>query len=149
MEERFKFRHVNAITGTFVLVVVAVLVAAQVAAGRSQRWFIGNVTLRIALPAAGAAGIHQGSEVYFLGTLIDNVLRPVLVGNRLKLHTVLAFISAVGGLMLFGPAGLILGPVALMITTVLLEIWRQRAVDPPAMNSHSTIHPPAAKGKTA
>ena len=73
MEERFKFRHVNAITGTFVLVVVAVLIAALVFAGRSQRWFIGNVTLRIVLPEAGAAGIRQGSEVYFLGTLMGTV----------------------------------------------------------------------------
>ena len=57
---------------------------------------------------------------------IDNLLRPVLVGNRLKLHTVLAFLSVVGGLMLFGASGLILGPVALTITTVLLENWRSR-----------------------
>lgn len=34
---------------------------------------------------------------------IDNLLRPILVGNRLKLHTVLAFISVVGGLILLGP----------------------------------------------
>jgi predicted PurR-regulated permease PerM len=57
---------------------------------------------------------------------IDNLLRPVLVGNRLKLHAVLVCMSVVGGLMLFGPAGLILGPVVLTITTVLLEIWRTR-----------------------
>ena len=57
---------------------------------------------------------------------IDNLLRPVLVGKRLKLHTVLAFISVVGGLFLFGPAGLILGPVALTVTTVLLETWPSR-----------------------
>ena len=61
---------------------------------------------------------------------IDNLLWPILVGNRLKLHTILAFISVVGGLILFGPAGLILGPVALTITAVLLEIWRNRTVDP-------------------
>lgn len=73
MEERFKFRHVNAITGTFVLVVAVVLVVALVFAGRSQRWFIGNVTLRIILPEEGAAGIRQGSEVYFLGTLMGTV----------------------------------------------------------------------------
>jgi len=41
--------------------------------GRSQRWLIGNVTLRIVLPEAGAAGIRQGSEVYFLGTLMGGV----------------------------------------------------------------------------
>jgi predicted PurR-regulated permease PerM len=57
---------------------------------------------------------------------IDNLLRPILVGNRLKLHTVLAFISVVGGLILFGPAGLIVGPVVLTVTTVLLEIWNKR-----------------------
>ena len=45
----------------------------------------------------------------------------------LKLHTVLAFISVFGGLILFGVAGLILGPVALTVTTVLLEIWTDRA----------------------
>lgn len=57
----------------------------------------------------------------------DNLLRPVLVGNRLKLHTVLVFMSVVGGLILFGPTGLILGPVSLTVTTVLLEVWRSRA----------------------
>lgn len=72
-QERFPFRHVHAITGTFVLVVLGILIAALVFAGRSQRWFIGNVTLRIVLPEAGAAGIRQGSEVYFLGTLMGTV----------------------------------------------------------------------------
>lgn len=61
---------------------------------------------------------------------IDNLLRPMLVGNRLKLHTLLAFISVVGGLLLFGPAGLILGPVTLTVTTALLDVWRQRAAAP-------------------
>ena len=73
MEERFKFRRVNEITGTFVLVVVAVLVAAVMWTGHSQRWFKSRVTLRIVLPEAGAAGIRQGSEVYFLGTLVGSV----------------------------------------------------------------------------
>jgi predicted PurR-regulated permease PerM len=54
------------------------------------------------------------------------VLYPILIGNRLKMHTVLAFISVGGGLILFGPSGIILGPVALTITTALLEIWRSR-----------------------
>lgn len=71
--EPFKFRHVHAITGTFVLLVLGVLIAVLLFAGRSQRWFIGNVNLRIVLPEAGAAGIRQGSEVYFLGTLMGTV----------------------------------------------------------------------------
>ena len=71
--ERFEFRHVHAITGTFVLLIFALLVAIIFFAGRSQRWFIGNVTLGIVLPEGGAAGIRQGSEVYFLGTLVGTV----------------------------------------------------------------------------
>jgi predicted PurR-regulated permease PerM len=57
---------------------------------------------------------------------VDNLLRPILVGNRLKLHTVLAFLSIVGGLLLFGAAGFILGPVILTVTMVLLESWTSR-----------------------
>ncbi len=56
---------------------------------------------------------------------IDNLLRPILVGNRLKLHTALAFISVVGGLLVFGPAGLVLGPVTLTVTQSLLEVWHK------------------------
>jgi predicted PurR-regulated permease PerM len=54
---------------------------------------------------------------------IDNLLYPMLVGRRLKMHTVLAFISIVGGLIVFGAAGLILGPVIFTVTRLLLEIW--------------------------
>jgi phospholipid/cholesterol/gamma-HCH transport system substrate-binding protein len=70
---RFKFRRVNEIAGTFVLVVVAMLIAVVVWTGHSQRWFKSRVALRILLPEAGAAGIRQGSEVYFLGTLVGSV----------------------------------------------------------------------------
>jgi len=66
-----------------------------------------------------------------------------------RLHTILAFISVVGGLILLGPAGLILGPVALTITTVLLEIWRNRAGDPPTANPHSKTRPPLVEGGSA
>jgi phospholipid/cholesterol/gamma-HCH transport system substrate-binding protein len=73
LERRFKFRRINEITGVFVLVVVAVLIAAVMWMGHSQRWFKSRVTLRITLPEAGAAGIRQGSEVYFLGTLVGSI----------------------------------------------------------------------------
>lgn len=57
---------------------------------------------------------------------IDNLLYPMLVGRRLKMHTVLAFVSIVGGLAVFGSAGLILGPLVFAITRLLLEIWNRR-----------------------
>ena len=57
---------------------------------------------------------------------IDNLLYPILVGNRLQQHTVLAFISLVGGLIFFGASGIILGPLSITITLLLLEIRKDR-----------------------
>lgn len=84
-----------------------------------------------------------------IGT-IGNFLHPFLVGNRMKLHTILTFISVVGGLILFGPSGLILGPVSLTITKVLLDIWRSRtqpkAVDPAASEDFSRFETDGGPG---
>lgn len=81
MAERFKFQRVNELTGTLVLVVVTALLAAVVWTGRSQRWFRSTVPVRIILPETGAAGIRQGSEVYFLGTLVGSVSDVVVDGQ--------------------------------------------------------------------
>lgn len=64
---------------------------------------------------------------------IDNVLRPMFVGNRLRLHTIPAFISIIGGLLLFGAPGFILGPLAATMTWQLVEFWtrHEAASQPP------------------
>ncbi len=57
--------------------------------------------------------------------MIDNLLRPFLMGSRIKTHTALVFMSIVGGLIVFGPEGLILGPVVIETTSVLLAAWNK------------------------
>lgn len=64
--------------------------------------------------------------ILVVGT-VDNLLRPILVGNRLKLHSVLIFVSVIGGLIVFGPAGLVFGPVTLTVTAFFLETWSARS----------------------
>jgi predicted PurR-regulated permease PerM len=59
-------------------------------------------------------------------SFVDNLLYPILVGQRLRLHTLPVFIAIVGGLALFGSAGVVLGPVTLAVTVALVEIWRRR-----------------------
>jgi predicted PurR-regulated permease PerM len=61
--------------------------------------------------------------------LIDNLLYPVLVGKRLRLHPLLVFIAVVGGIAVFGMAGVVLGPVALSVTDALIEVWKRRTAD--------------------
>lgn len=60
---------------------------------------------------------------------IDNFLGPVLVGNRLQLHTLLIFISVLGGMAAFGASGIVLGPVIVAIAIALFEA-RQENQDP-------------------
>ena len=40
------------------------------------------------------------------------------------MHTVPAFISIVGGLILFGASGILLGPLIVTVTMFLMELWR-------------------------
>jgi predicted PurR-regulated permease PerM len=59
-------------------------------------------------------------------SLIDNLLYPVLIGPRLRQHTVAVLLSILGGISLFGVTGLVLGPVSFTVAATLLEIWRAR-----------------------
>lgn len=89
-----------------------------------------------------------GWGVLAVGT-IDNLLYPFLVGDRLRLHTVPTFFAIIGGLNLFGPSGLILGPLALAITIALLDVWWERtaagqAAEEAVSQTAETSRPPGA-----
>lgn len=58
--------------------------------------------------------------------LIDNLLYPVLVKNKLRIHTVPVFIAVLGGLFAFGATGVVLGPLILAVALALVDIWRRR-----------------------
>jgi predicted PurR-regulated permease PerM len=62
----------------------------------------------------------------FVVGLIDNILYPILVAGELRLHTLAVFFSILGGLIAFGFAGVILGPVILAVTEALLDVWKSR-----------------------
>jgi predicted PurR-regulated permease PerM len=61
---------------------------------------------------------------------IDNILYPILVGTRLRAHTVTILIGILGGVALFGITGLILGPIIFTLAGTLLEFWRTRTAQP-------------------
>lgn len=67
--------------------------------------------------------VAWGSAV--IGT-IDNILYPLLVGRDVRVHTLLLFIALLGGAILFGPTGLVLGPVLMETALSLIEIVRAR-----------------------
>ncbi len=58
--------------------------------------------------------------------LIDNLLYPFLVRTRMRLHTLPVFFAILGGVSLFGAAGVVLGPLILSVTDALIDVWRRR-----------------------
>ena len=57
---------------------------------------------------------------------VDNMLYPVLAGARMGLHPLVLFVAFVGGLIAFGPAGLILGPCIVAAAGGIAEVWEAR-----------------------
>jgi predicted PurR-regulated permease PerM len=72
---------------------------------------------------------YRASVTVLWGTIVigfsDNLVYPVLVGKRLHYHSLLVFFFLLGGVLIFGTAGVVLGPVLLATTDRLLWIWRR------------------------
>jgi predicted PurR-regulated permease PerM len=57
--------------------------------------------------------------------LVDNLVRPLIIEARSEgMHVLLVFFSLAGGLALFGPPGLVLGPLVAALVVTFLEIYK-------------------------
>jgi predicted PurR-regulated permease PerM len=56
---------------------------------------------------------------------VDNILRPYLIGTRVKLSPLYVFFAVIGGLKAFGAVGLFMGPLILSITVALFTFLRE------------------------
>lgn len=114
------------------------------------------------LPAVGASLIWAPVAIYFLSTgliakgiilfaygvlvigLVDNILRPLLVGKDTKIPDYIILISTLGGLSVFGLNGFVIGP---LIAAMFMACWdlfpsaiqRQEEL---SEGEHSDLHTP-------
>ncbi len=58
----------------------------------------------------------------FVSTL-DNFIRPKLISEKANIHPVVVMIGIFGGLLFFGPIGVIVGPLVLCLTMVFLQVY--------------------------
>lgn len=83
---------------------------------------------------AGVIAILQGD--YFAGIgilvygtvvvgLLDNLLRPFVVGRGGDAHPSIILIGTIGGLAVFGVSGFLLGPLLLSLLGPVLEVWAE------------------------
>lgn len=102
------------------------------------------------LPAVGTALVWLPVAIYFLVTgalwegglliaygvlvigLVDNLLRPILVGKETKIPDYVILMATLGGMAIFGINGFVIGPV---IAAMFIAVWdifvssRETAVD--------------------
>jgi len=95
----------------------------------------------IFIPTAGflflkgriAAGIFFVVFYIMLSGSVEYLLKPRLVGQQVKMHTLLVFFSIIGGLKLFGILGIIYGPLVATAFLTLTDIYYasyQKLVEP-------------------
>ncbi|MGA3174948.1 MAG: AI-2E family transporter [Syntrophorhabdales bacterium] len=56
--------------------------------------------------------------------VIDNVVRPVIVGGRLRMPLLVIFFGVLGGIELFGLIGLVIGPLVLAVFISIVDIFK-------------------------
>jgi predicted PurR-regulated permease PerM len=83
------------------------------------------VPVAIYLLATGA--VWQGISLIVYGVvvigLVDNLLRPFLIGKDTKLPDYVVLISTLGGIEVFGLNGFVIGPLIAAIFMVTWEIF--------------------------
>jgi predicted PurR-regulated permease PerM len=71
----------------------------------------------------------KGITLLILGVtvigLIDNLIRPLIIEGTMEgMHLLMVFFALAGGLLLFGPSGLMLGPLVAAMFITFLEIYK-------------------------
>ncbi|MFA4906225.1 MAG: AI-2E family transporter [Candidatus Margulisiibacteriota bacterium] len=61
----------------------------------------------------------------FVISLIDNVLKPKIVGEHAKIHPLVILFGILGGIQLFGIPGILIGPLVLTLFDLMIEIYRE------------------------
>ncbi|MDB5850969.1 MAG: family transporter, partial [Rhodoferax sp.] len=116
------------------------------------------------LPAVGAALVWVPVAIYFLATgavwqgvaltlwgvlvigMVDNVLRPVLVGKDTKMPDYVVLISTLGGIGVFGLNGFVIGPVIAAMFMAVWDIFSNNMEDATAGTPAASTAPPRHPG---
>jgi len=87
----------------------------------------GLVWLPVAMYLLASGAVWQGISLILYGVLViglvDNILRPFLVGKDTKLPDYVVLISTLGGIEVFGLNGFVIGPLIAAIFMVTWEIF--------------------------
>jgi predicted PurR-regulated permease PerM len=117
--------------------------------------FIPSVgTTIVALPLAGLvlalgrpwSALFLASWALLVVGLIDNVVKPLLIKEGLRLNGAVLFFALIGGLALFGAVGLLVGPLAVASFVALVSRHRGAAA---TVETAPAVRPPPTAASAA
>jgi len=112
--------------------------------------FFGVVTGIVALiPVVGAAlvwapigvfvfgkepgwGVFVLAWGFFVVSLVDNFLKPVLIGSQARMPILLIFVGVIGGVNVYGFTGVMIGPIVIACLLAFFNIYRDHYSMSPA-----------------
>ncbi|MDM0046037.1 AI-2E family transporter [Variovorax dokdonensis] len=107
------------VQGALLLAVLMAVLSLLPAVGAGLVW------LPVAIYFLATGAIWQGVTLILIGVfvigLVDNVLRPLLVGKDTQMPDYIVLMSTVGGIALFGINGFVIGPV---IAAMFMAAWQ-------------------------
>ena len=128
----------------FLLTVVTMLLAMIPFVGAAAVWGVCSVWLLFyeqRTMAALALALYGALVV----SMIDNLIKPMVLHGQSKLHPLLALLSILGGMKALGPIGIFVGPMGMAFLQALLHMLHSEivALDEPAPKEIVKSSPPA------
>jgi predicted PurR-regulated permease PerM len=101
---------------------VAAVLALLPVGGAALVWVPGVIFL-FAQDATGKAALLLiwGLAVV---SLVDNILKPLLIGRKAKIPMFILFLALLGGLQVYGALGLLFGPLVVTLLMTFIQIYR-------------------------
>ena len=89
--------------------------------GTALVWVPAVIYLALDGQIGAAVGVALWCAI-IVGTA-DNLLRPILIGKDTKMPDLLVLVTTLGGLMLFGAAGIVVGPIVGALFITVWDLW--------------------------
>lgn len=70
-------------------------------------------------------GIFMSVYGFFVISGIDNFIKPMIIQGKAKIHPLLIFFAIFGGINMFGPIGILFGPVIAALFFACIRIYRE------------------------
>lgn len=90
--------------------------------GAGLIWLPVGIFIFLQDPAWGIFVLLWG---FFLVSLIDNLLKPILIGSKTRMPILLIFCAMIGGANVYGVTGFIIGPILVSVLLAFITIFRE------------------------